>query len=65
MLKKRDLVTTIILSFVTCGIYGIVWFIGLTDDAAKLNKNAFPPVNSGLLFNLEASSVNPMNHTIP
>ena len=39
MVKKRDLVTCILLSFVTCGIYGIVWFFNLTDDASKLNNN--------------------------
>ncbi len=32
---KREVVTTVLLSIVTCGIYGIVWFIGLTDDASK------------------------------
>lgn len=29
---KKDIVVTIILSIVTCGIYGIIWFITLTDD---------------------------------
>ena len=48
MLKKREIVTTIILSFVTCGIYGIVWFIGLTDDASKLNND--PDFNGGKAF---------------
>lgn len=32
MIKRRDIVTSIILSIVTCGIYGIYWFISLTDD---------------------------------
>ncbi len=32
-MKERNVVTSIILSIVTCGIYGIIWFIGLTDDA--------------------------------
>ena len=36
MIQKRDLVTCIILSIVTCGIYGIIWFVKLTDDV----KNA-------------------------
>ena len=52
MLKKRDLVTTIILSFVTCGIYGIVWFIGLTDDASKLNNNPDFTGGKAFLFSL-------------
>lgn len=31
-IKERNIVVCILLSFVTCGIYGIVWFISLTDD---------------------------------
>lgn len=34
MIKERNIVTNVILSILTCGIYGIVWFITLTDDAA-------------------------------
>ena len=29
---KRDLAMTIILSIVTCGIYGLVWFFGMVED---------------------------------
>lgn len=32
---KREILTTVLLSIVTCGIYGIVWFFGITDDASK------------------------------
>ncbi len=35
---KRDIVVAVILSFVTCGIYGIYWFITMTDDANTLNE---------------------------
>lgn len=35
-INKRNLGVSIILSIVTCGIYGLYWFIVLTDDA----KNA-------------------------
>lgn len=31
-ISKRELATCIILSLVTCGIYGIVWMINLVDD---------------------------------
>lgn len=31
-IKKRDIVLCIILSIVTCGIYGIIWLIGIVDD---------------------------------
>lgn len=39
MIKERSIVTCIILSIVTCGIYGIYWFITLTDDAARANDD--------------------------
>ena len=34
-LQKRSIVTAIILSIVTCGIYSIYWFIVLTNDMNK------------------------------
>lgn len=33
MVKERSIVVCILLSIVTCGIYGIYWFICLTDEA--------------------------------
>lgn len=30
---NRSIVTCVLLTFLTCGIYGIIWFIYLTDDA--------------------------------
>lgn len=39
MIKEKNIVVCILLSFVTCGIYGIVWFITMTDDAAIANDN--------------------------
>jgi hypothetical protein len=37
-MKQRNIVTCIILSIVTCGIYGIYWFIQLTNDTNTLNE---------------------------
>ena len=34
-MTERNIVTSIILTIVTCGIYGIYWFIVLTDDVKK------------------------------
>lgn len=34
MVREKNIATCIILSIITCGIYGIVWFITLTDDTA-------------------------------
>ena len=39
MIKKREIVTSILLTIVTCGIYGIVWGINLTDDVAYLSED--------------------------
>jgi len=30
--QKRDIVKCIILSIVTCGIYGIIWFVNMVND---------------------------------
>ena len=35
MIKDKNILVCILLSFVTCGIYGIIWFINMTDDAAQ------------------------------
>ncbi len=43
--KSRNIVTAIILSFVTCGIYGIYWAICLARDAVSVKD----PADNGLL----------------
>ena len=49
MINKRDLAVAIILSIVTCGIYGIYWFIVLTDDAKTASgDDSFP--SGGIAF---------------
>jgi hypothetical protein len=35
-IEKREIVTAIILTFVTCGIYGIIWGVKLARDAVKV-----------------------------
>ena len=32
MIQQKNIALCIILSIVTCGIYGLIWFIKLTDD---------------------------------
>ena len=39
MIKERNIITQILLTVVTCGIYGIYWFVTLTDDAANANND--------------------------
>ena len=38
-MRERNLVVNLLLTIFTCGIYGIVWFITLTDDAAYASKD--------------------------
>lgn len=40
MIKEKNIAVQIILSILTCGIYGIYWFITLTDDAGRANNDA-------------------------
>ena len=40
-LEKREIVKCILLSIVTCGIYGIIWGINIARDAVKVkDQNA-------------------------
>ncbi len=44
--QKREIVMAIILSVITCGIYGIYWFVKLTDES---NMIAETPTASGVM----------------
>lgn len=35
-MQQKNIVTCVILSIVTCGIYGIIWMIALTDDTGRM-----------------------------
>ncbi len=37
MKEERNIALNVVLSIVTCGIYAIVWFIQLTDDAKEVS----------------------------
>lgn len=50
MLKERSIVVSIILTIVTCGIYGIYWFIVMTDDAVKANDGKEYQTSGGVAF---------------
>ena len=39
-MKERNVAVSIILSIVTCGIYGIYWFIVLSDDVKEYSQDA-------------------------
>ena len=50
MIQKREIVTAILLSLVTCGFYGIYWFVVMTDDANKVNNENGTSGGMALLF---------------
>lgn len=37
MIQQKNIALCVVLSFVTCGIYGIIWFIAMTDDTNQLS----------------------------
>lgn len=40
MVNQRSVGLAIILSLITCGIYGIYWFITMTNDVGKLSGDS-------------------------
>ena len=47
---ERNIATAIILSIVTCGIYGIVWYINLVDDVNKVCQDEQSNQSGGIVF---------------
>ena len=39
MVQRKNIAVAIILSIVTCGIYGIIWFININDDVNRVSGN--------------------------
>lgn len=39
-MKERNIAVAIILSIITCGIYGIYWFIMITNEAKSYSEDA-------------------------
>ncbi len=48
-MQERNIAVSIILTIITCGIYGIYWFIVLTDDAKQLSNDNETP-GGGVAF---------------
>lgn len=40
MINQRSIGLAIVLSLITCGIYGIYWFIVLTNDVGRLSGDS-------------------------
>lgn len=49
MITKREIVTAIILTIITCGIYGIYWFVKLNDEVNILCGDTSAP-SGGTVF---------------
>ncbi len=49
MIQKRGIGLSILLTIVTCGIYGIFWFISLTDDIKRVSGDESLP-SGGMAF---------------
>lgn len=49
-MKKRNIGVCILLTIVTFGIYGIYWFISLTDDVVRLSNGKAYNTSGGVAF---------------
>ncbi len=49
MIKNRNIALCIIFSIITCGIYGIYWFIVMPDDMNKLSPDDYQ-TSGGMAF---------------
>ena len=49
MVEKRSVATAIILSIITCGIYGIYWYIKLNDEINTVNGD-LNDTSGGMVF---------------
>ncbi len=47
-IKERDIAVSIILTIITCGIYGIYWYISITNEVGKLSRDS--RLNGALCF---------------
>lgn len=52
MLKEKNIALSIVLTIVTFGIYGIVWFVNITDDTANAAQDTSINGGKALLFSI-------------
>lgn len=53
MIQKRSLGVCILLTIVTCGIYGFYWFYSMTKDVVSMNNREYnTSAGTALLLNL-------------
>ncbi len=49
-MTKRNIGLAIVLSIITCGIYGIYWFVTLTNDANNASGHSQDGTSGGVAF---------------
>lgn len=52
MIKERNILTNLILTIVTFGIYGVVWFITITNDIENASGHSGTSGGMAFLFTL-------------
>ena len=51
-IQERNIVVSIILSIVTCGIYGLYWFVCLTNDVNTVSEEQRTSGGMALIFTI-------------
>lgn len=52
IVPERNIIFALLLSLLTCGIYGLYWFITMTDESNKVSGNTAPSGGMAFLFSL-------------
>ena len=50
VVQNKSIATCIILSIITCGIYGIIWFINMVDDVNRVCNDEKSNQSGGTVF---------------
>lgn len=56
-MEKRDLVKMVLLTVITCGIYGLVWMYNIGNDIAALRGDGQPKPLTDLLLSMVTCGV--------
>lgn len=57
-IKNRNVVLCIVFSLITCGIYGIYWFVKLTNESNSLASEENKTASGGVAFILSIITCN-------
>lgn len=51
-IEKKSIVTMILLSIITCGIYGIIWFVNMTDESNRASGSDAASGGTAILYTI-------------